>query len=143
MFVCCFVRSFFLLIVDRFEKTKNYCCCCFNEFDVSLSRFFFDLKKLKIVICFVLLFNKYNRNLFLLWFRLDLTRLIIVFIFYYFLKFQSFDKYEKKKRIQSLKWTKNNLSNNTISKKCIDQNVHVRIISFRKNVLYRYNYKIT
>ena len=71
MLFVCFVHSLFLVIVDRFEKA------------------------LQIVVCFVLLFH-YDRDLFL-WFRFDLTRLIIVSIFYYFLRLQSSDKYEKKK----------------------------------------------
>ena len=45
--VCLFVCSLvFLLIVDRFEKTKSCCCCYFNEFDISSFSFCFDLKKL-------------------------------------------------------------------------------------------------
>ena len=58
LFVC-FARSFSLWIVDRFEKIKSCCMLCL----------------------FVLLFDEYDRNLSLLWLRLDLTRLIIVSFF--------------------------------------------------------------
>ena len=83
-----------------------------------------------------LLFNEYDRNLFLLWLRLDLTRLIIVFIFYYSLRLQSLDKYEKKRTNTVAKMNEN--ENSTISKKCIDQNHYTletrwsQIVSFRK-----------
>ena len=65
----------------------------FFRFIIGLKEFY----KLLYVLFICLLFNEYDRNLFLLWFRLDLTRLIIVSIFYYSLRFQSLDKYEKKK----------------------------------------------
>ena len=51
LFVVLFVHFFCYSLIDHdLKKHKN---CCFNEFDVSLLSLCFDLKKLKVVVCFV------------------------------------------------------------------------------------------
>ena len=56
LFVCCFARSSFLLIVDRFGEAKS-CCCCFNEFRYLVPFALFRLGKALEFVCFVLLFH--------------------------------------------------------------------------------------
>ena len=70
-----------------FEKVRT-CCLLFCSFAFSSNRWSI-WKNIKVVVLMKIYL--------LLWFRLDLTRLIIVSIFYYSLRFQSLDKYEREK----------------------------------------------
>ena len=96
-----------LLIVDR-PWSGGAKSCCFNGFDVPpLPPHLWPGGALQVVVCFVLLFNEYGRDLSLLWLRLDLTRLINVSIPYYPLRLQSPDKYEGERvsRVQSWQYS--------------------------------------
>ena len=81
LFICfAFLFRFYSSLIDHdLKKHKN--CCCFNEIRCFA---FLALSKSEkaIVVCFVYLFivSRICRNLFL-WFRFDLTRLIVIFFF--------------------------------------------------------------
>ena len=98
LFVFCFVRSFHS--INRWSimiwKNIKIVILMNSMFRLFRSVIWKNFTNCCMFCLLILLFNEYDRNLLLLWFRLDLTRLIIVFIFYYFLKLQSLDKYEKK-----------------------------------------------
>ena len=125
------LKEYWLFCFEKVITLKKYACL----FVVLLARFFYysliDLERLKVVvvlmnsifrsfrsisiwrsfkICMLCLFCFTNVEMtyFRLywWFRFDLTRLIIVSFFYYFWDFSRSINTRKKKRVQSLEWTR-------------------------------------
>ena len=148
MLFVCFTRSLFLLLIvylvilwESIDLRVLKVVVLMNCF-VSLVVFRFE-RALKVVVCLSYCFIN-CRNLSLL-FRLDLTRLISS-LFFTILETSSLDKYERKRMTvqlrksvlyaQSLEWRRNNLLDSTTSKKCIDQDAHVQIVSLRESVLF-------
>ena len=164
MLFCSFVFS-----NNRWSIWKNIKIVVLMNSMFRFFRFIIDLKrfyKLLYALFICLLFNEYDRNLFL-WFRFDLTRLIIVF-FLLFLRFSrsintkekkiqwwqySFEKtyctvvkmkkkhFIKQYNFEKIYWSKCSRSDNIVSKKRIMQfrMTKSQTIQFRKNVLCKHD----